>query len=128
MEVVVIDTSIVIDYLRGRYRLLLKLLERQKDKKIKLLLPVVVLLELEAGSSMENHRTHEKVTNLLSRIERVEVDEAPASLAGTLIRHRRIISDPIDALVAAVAVTREATLCTLNTKHFKNIPNLKLYR
>ncbi len=128
MEVVIIDTSIIIDYLRGRSQLLLKLLEHQKDKKIKLLLPVVALLELEVSSSMENLSTHERVLNLLSPIERVEVDEECSVLAGQFIRRKNVTTDPIDALIAAITVIHNAELTTLNIKHFKNAPNLNFYK
>lgn len=128
MELVVIDTSIIIDFLRGRSRTLLKLLERQKNKKIKLLLPVVVLLELEVGSSMESLETHEKVFKLLSPIERLEVNEECAILAGQAIRRKRAVTDPIDALISAMTVSRGAKLTTRNTKHFKNFPNLTFYK
>jgi len=128
MELVVVDTSVVIDYLRGQSPLLLKLLERQKDKKLKLLLPAVVWLELEVGASMENMEIHEKVASLLSPIERIEVNEEQAVLAGQLIRRKKILTDPVDTLIAAAAVKKGAKLVTLNVKHYKNIPNLKLYK
>jgi len=50
-----------------------------------------------------------------------------ARIRGHLRRSGQIIPDP-DLLIAAIALYRNFTLVTHNTRHFSRIPDLKLYQ
>ena len=127
MDLVVLDTSVIIDYTRGHSRYFLDLLDSHKTGKIKLLLPVAALFELELGTSMEILEKREELLDSLSSLERLEVSEDVAILAGQSIRRGKIADAPLDAFIAATAVLSGAKLAILNRRHFRSFPGLTLY-
>lgn len=121
----VIDTSILIDYLRGGRRweeLLGKL-----DKDAKLYLPTIVIFELFSGKSTTNHDTASKINEFLKFFQKVELNERIARRAGELFRDMNKNLGAPDYIIAATAVELNATLVTLNIGHFAQITHLALY-
>ena len=111
-----LDTDILIDFLRGRVeaRTLLASYEERGDRP---LISVVSVTELWAGS-----RPAEKSATaaLLSALGKIPVSEKIASLAGDfLCTYRRSHSVELaDALIAATAADSSAILVTRNAKHY----------
>jgi tRNA(fMet)-specific endonuclease VapC len=77
-------------------------------------------------------RVEQNLTNLFRFIQVVPVvnyDEACAESYSHIRVALRQMGRPtgeVDALIASVAITYDATLVTNNTRHFQHIPNLKL--
>lgn len=123
---VVVDSSILIEKIRWGSKYYDQLLELEKLGEIIIYIPVVVITELWAGKSMFRKKDSQIVEHLISTMRRIDIDERIARLSGELVRSVNI--QPIDALIAASAVINDSQLATLNTKHFKNINGLKLYK
>lgn len=123
---VVIDSSIIIDYIRGSFGLFEDLAFLSKKKSIRLYIPTVVVLELWKGQSMESEDVAIKVERMLRICKISTLTEQIAKHAGELIR-KGIIIDFIDACIAATALYLDAQLATQNRKHFEKVKRLKLF-
>jgi predicted nucleic acid-binding protein len=112
-----LDTSVVIDHLRGDERAV-RLLVEAAERAVELWSVTVVRTEVLAGMrAVEATATRQ----LLDALRWVEVTVELADRAGALARsylrsHRRV--DTVDYLIAAAAQSLDAELKTCNTKHF----------
>jgi predicted nucleic acid-binding protein len=120
---VVVDTSILIDHLRGDARAH-RLLDGAFSGGERVTASVVTKVEVLAGM----HQEEEAATRrLLSILEWVPVDDGLAEAAGELARqHLRSHSgvDPVDFIIAATVDLLGAKLWTRNRKHFPMFPDL----
>jgi len=121
----VIDTSILIDYLRGGT--LWEKLIRSLEKDTEIYLPTIVVFELFSGKSTSNPKIAKEINNFLSYFQRVELTEDIAKRAGKLFRDVNKNLGAPDYIIAASALELNATVVTLNTKHFEQITNLNIY-
>lgn len=120
-ELLLLDTDVIIDYLRGQVDAVAYL----ESLANPLLVSVVTVAELYSGVREGEER--EALEIFLSAFERVPVSEEIA-VKGGLYRRDYGKSHKIglaDALIAATAEIRGATLVTLNTKHFPMITSVK---
>lgn len=115
-ESILIDTNIIIDHLRGKSAALEFLELNIKDGK-KLLLSVIARVELMSGMRPDEEA---KIESFLSIFEEVVINRDVAVIAGrymnTYARSHGL--NTADAIIAASAKFRSATLYTLNIKHF----------
>lgn len=120
----VIDTSVLIDHLRGDERAA-RLLREAVQAGHELWSATVVRVEILAGM----RRGEERATHaLLSAIRWQELSSEIADLAGDLARrfmksHRGV--DTVDYVIAGTAQALDATLKTQNVKHFPMIKDLQ---
>lgn len=110
----IFDTDVIIDYLRGQpdARSYVRTLTNP------LLISTITIAELYSGVREGAERL--ALDSFLSNFEKVFVDEA-ITVRGGLFRRDYGRSHKIglaDALIAATAELRNATLVTLNIKHF----------
>lgn len=122
---VVLDTSILIDYLRGGTKWEVFLTGADKDTE--LLLPTIVIFELFSGSSTKNLQKRQDMTDFLKEFRKIDLDEMIAKRAGELYRDVSKTLQVPDYIVAASALENNASVVTLNRKHFQEIPSLSLY-
>lgn len=122
----VIDTSILIDHLRGG-KTWKNFLVEIKGEDISLSIPTIVIFELFSGKSTQNSYIVNKIAKLLKNFQQIELDERIAKRAGMIYRDISKTLQVPDYLVAASALEVGATVLTLNRKHFQEIPNLSLY-
>ena len=121
----VLDTSVLIDHLRGRPTAAIELIPGAIARGDELWSSYVVRAELLAGM-----RAEEEVAtrDLLRLVSWVDVDESVSEGAGALGR-RYLRSHPgievADLVVAALALELEAELKTTNLKHFPMFKGLK---
>ena len=121
----VLDTSVLIDHLRGRPRAATEIIPSAIARGDELWSSYVVRAEVLAGMrSGEETATRD----LLRLVSWVEVDEAMTEAAGALGRrflrsHRGI--DVADLLVAALTQALDAELMTTNLKHYPMFEGLK---
>jgi predicted nucleic acid-binding protein len=119
-ERLLIDTDVLIDYLRDRAEAV-SYLEALTES---LLVSVITVAELYAGVREGAERT--KLDEFIRAFEIVPVDQEVA-VRGGLYRRDYIKSHNIglaDALIAATAELRQAALVTLNSKHFPMLANV----
>tara|TARA_Y100000310_G_C20450344_1_gene700404 strand:+ start:402 stop:788 length:387 start_codon:yes stop_codon:yes gene_type:complete len=119
--VIVIDSNILIDYLRGHApakRFIMDL----PDQGV--LFSAVVETELLAGQENKDVVVRAMLLQMLSKWSKVPVDNTIAMMAGDIVREYGVQTP--DALVAATALESESILYTNNIKHFHHIKNLKV--
>lgn len=124
---ILLDTNVVVAHLKGNATVSARLADRIEDVAV----PALVVAELDYGAkaSARPAENLERLATFLECIEVVPFDEAAASTYGTLRAKLRAIGKPtgeIDALIAAVALSRSAILVTHNTRDFENIEHLQL--
>lgn len=126
MSKILIDTSIIIDYLR------------QKDKSKTLLyffgshhyqiyISIITHSESYAGKSIwERKAAMEVLEKLLSNIEILPLEEKISKKAGQISANNNNL-EIVDAIIAATAISHKLDLATLNVKDFEKIKNIKLF-
>jgi predicted nucleic acid-binding protein len=121
---VLVDTSVLIDHLRGN-RGARDALEEVVARGDRLAASVVVKVEILAGMRPEEERLTRR---LLDAVEWFPVTDPIAERAGELANrflrpHPGV--DPVDYIIAATATIHEASLWTQNLKHFPMFPDLR---
>ncbi|EKD65147.1 MAG: hypothetical protein ACD_50C00175G0002 [uncultured bacterium] len=121
----VVDTSILIDYLRGGaiWQDFLTTAPRNTE----LFLPTIAVVELFSGKSTKKASVAKDISDLLTLFTDIELDETIARKAGELRRDIGTHIDPQDYIVAASALSIGGEVLTLNRKHFEQIPQLSVY-
>jgi len=116
-----LDTCIVIDVLRGREAALAFVNGLAEAPS----LSAITATELIAG--VRNAQERRQIERLLEVYAVHDIGLEAASLAGDYLRQYGPSHgiDPIDALIAATATTRDLPLATLNLKHFPMFKGLK---
>lgn len=127
MSNIVVDTSVIIDHIRGTSDNLRALQAYKISHGIQLLVPHIVIVELFVGRETQRKVGREKVERILQKFELVGLSFSSAKIAGTLIRTYKQIPDPFDLLIAAIAIEYKAEIATHNKKHFEQIKGLGLY-
>jgi predicted nucleic acid-binding protein len=121
--VIVVDTSVLIDHLRGdaHARDALREAALAGERLVaSVLTKVEILAGMRAGEEKATHR-------LLDSLDSIDVDDVVAELAGMLANkylrsHPGV--DPVDYVIAATAQHLGAELWTRNLKHFPMFPGL----
>lgn len=124
---IVVDSSIIIDYLRGgkNWEELISSAETEQD--VQLFLPTIVIFELYSGTSTKNVKKLQEMIYFISQFQRIDLNENIARLAGELSRDVQQHIQAPDYIIAASALQMNAQVVTLNKKHFEQIPNINLY-
>lgn len=122
---VVVDTSVLIDHLRGD-AFARDALRTAAQAGERLSVSVLTKVEILAGMrAPEEHATR----RLLESLNLIEVDDVIAERAG-MLANRYLRShpgvDPVDYVIAATAQQLDAELWTRNLKHFPMFPGLSL--
>jgi predicted nucleic acid-binding protein len=120
----ILDTCILIDYLRGEqsvYDLLVN------NSEIKLSMSTVTMMELVIGAF--NKREVNYIQKAFAKIEIIYIDNDISEIAEDLIikyskSHNLQIDD---ALIAATSLKMNIELITYNISDFSFIPNIRLY-
>ena len=118
-----IDTNILIDHLRGE-RAATAFLLHVEEGRVQASVSVITEYELLAVPRLTAQQAHE-ITRLLALMPRLAVTSRVARRAAEL--RRRYQTNVVDALIAATASLRHATLVTRNVKDFRSIKGLRLH-
>ena len=121
----ILDTCILIDYLRGDpgvYDLLVK------DESIKLSMSTITMMELILGAL--NKREVNYIQKAFKKIDIIYIDEDISKMAENLImKYSKSHSLQIDdALIAATSIKMKVKLITYNISDFRYIQDLQLYQ
>lgn len=122
----VIDTSVLIDFLRGGI-IGKELFDKVEKQTQELFIPTIVIFELFSGTSSKNPLVKTKIINFIRNFKRIELTEELAMRAVELYRQIGKHIGPQDYIIAASALDLGATVLTLNRKHFEQIPGLVIY-
>lgn len=122
---VVIDTSIIIDFIRGGSKWEDFIKNTPEDTEF--YLPTIVIYELFSGESTRQAGHVKVINDFLRYFRRIELNEEIAILAGELYRDVSKNFGVEDYVIAASALEVNAEVLTFNIKHFQQIPNLKIY-
>jgi len=121
VEIVLVDTCILIEILRGKSNLLKGIFDRN------FAINSIVYMELLQGT--RDKQGVAKLEKFLKRFDLIHIDKEISEKALKLIKtysksHGLIIAD---AMIAATAIEKDIELLTLNFKDFKFISGLKIY-
>lgn len=122
---IVLDTSVLIDHLRGRPSAAVELIPEALERGDELWSSHVVRAELLAGMRADEEATTRRLIRLISW---AEVDEAVSEAAGLLGRRYGRSYPGIevaDLIVAALAQHLDAELRTKNVKHYPMFEGLR---
>ncbi|SRR6266568_3729324 len=124
MKKFLLDTSIIIDFLRSKdktstihYRL----------AKEKLFTSILTYTELFAGKSVwEKKQARQELETIFTDISILPLNKTTAEKAGFFkATYKNLYL--VDAIIAATAITENIQLVTLNTKDFAQIKEIKLF-
>lgn len=124
---IVIDTDVLIDMFRNHipavdfFNLLIE--DYQQNE---ILFSTITTIELIAGSYCTNFGYRENTLHFLSNLNEVSISNKIAVLSGDIKREYHLTLP--DAIIAATAITEDATLITRNIKDFERVKGLKLRR
>ena len=124
---IVVDTSILIDHLRGG-KIWENFTNIHKGEDIKLLTPTIVVFELFSGQSSKEIKIRRRMNKLLENLQLIELDAKIARKAGEIFRDSSKTFEVPDYVIAASALVIGAEVITLNKKHFEQIPGLKIFK
>ena len=123
-----IDTDTIIFALRGDSSVLAKF---EENKNLPFSISMITYAELGVGAKRtQNEQKNMIKVNHIRDIYPIEelnegVMEVFADIKAKMFDKAIRIED-MDLLIAATAIYNELTLVTNNTKHFENVPNLKI--
>lgn len=127
MNNLLLDTSVLIDHLRG-YKPSTEFLEAAFNSGALVTISAVTEMELHAGKSMEDPAIEGDVLKFLKLFKTLPVTSNIARQAGLLLRrHRHQGLTPIDAIIASTAMKHNATLITRNIKHFRMVKGIIVF-
>ena len=124
MQSLLFDTDVIIDHLRGYQPATHYLLEKKSNS---LFVSAITVSELFSGiKTTEEQNNAESILQLLQTIP---VDHEIAVIGGRFRKEYKNSHGTglMDALIAATALHHEATLITLNTRHFPMVKTIKPY-
>lgn len=117
-----LDSDILIDYLRGNENANNFLLESRKTSN--LYISLISIAEIYSGKDILDFKKRENINEFLDKFYKITVNEEISKNAGLLRLNYKI--PMADALIAASAFSFGLILATKNLKHFANIKNLKV--
>ena len=120
LEILMIDTDVIIDYLRGQ----VDAVSYIEGLTNPLLISVITVAELYSGVREGEER--KTLDSFIAAFELVPVTEAIAVKGGLYRRDFRKSHNVglADAIIAASAEAKGATVVTLNDKHFPMLPSV----
>ena len=123
-----IDTNIIIYRLKNLGYVNAHFLKNE-DKHMSLSVVSYGELVFGARKSKAVEKNMETVNVIKSIFPLIEITSEIMNIFGEIKAYTQKIGktiDDMDLLIAATAITNNFTLVTHNTKHFENIPNLKI--
>lgn len=124
---VVIDTNILIDYIRrsnSADSYFVKLLKSKPSLEI--VISIITIQELYVGQSSKITQKEQFFLKVINSLKVLSYDGRVAKLAGEIMRDTKIQVQFADAAIAATAILNKAQLFTLNKKDFIGVKKLIL--
>jgi predicted nucleic acid-binding protein len=128
VETLCLDTDILIDFLRGKIRDIIK----QLEEEFQLTTTTISLFELYYGAyKTKKERNVKSVDELAERLEALRFTDKSAKLSGWIMSELEKTGQVVDfrdIMVAGIVLENDIKLFTKNVKHFGKINGIKLYR
>ncbi len=124
-EILLIDTDVIIDYLRGNSKAINYIEKMQKNHNC--YLTTITIAELYSG--VRDGEEMQILDQFISEFHIAHLNEKTAKKSG-LFRRDYSKNHGVglaDCMIAAIAEELEAILVTLNTKHFPMLDNVRTY-
>ncbi len=119
---IIIDTSILIDYLRTKdFNSKYAKLKTEND----LIISLITIAELYSGKSAKKEKQKKIIEKILESLEIIIPDIKIAKEAGKLRAEYQLSLG--DAFIAALALDLNVPLATLDVRDFKQIDGLKMW-
>ena len=127
---VCLDTSILIDHLRG-IKQTVEFVKRLEESGMALMTTAVNSFELYYGAyrSKRQDKNQDATKVLLSRLIILDLTDASSLEAGrilALLEEKGNLIGFRDALIAAIAITHKVPLATRDVEHFSRVPGLEV--
>lgn len=125
MAMIVADTEVLIDALRGREPARTRIADALAAGQ--LATTAITAFELRSGADTDRARAN--IEQLLAPLEILPFDDSAAQRAGKIRRALEAAGRPIgmaDYLIASICLTRGASLATRNRSHFVRVEGLAL--
>lgn len=126
MTKILVDTSIIVDFLRKKDRENTLFFHLTNDK-YELYISIITHTECYAGKSVwESRQAMNELEILLGEIKILPLEENISKKAGEI--NAKYGTDILDAIIAATSIIHKLDLATLNTKDFEKINGIKLFK
>ncbi|MBI2008039.1 type II toxin-antitoxin system VapC family toxin [Candidatus Amesbacteria bacterium] len=125
LKKVVIDSDVIIDFLRTSQGSFLELLDLSRMRKIKLFVSSITAIELYSGNDLKQRKL---VDEVLDKLNVVVVDRKLALMVGEARGKLGKSVGFADLIIGATCKFLGAELATRNKKHFEEIPGLKFWK
>ncbi len=126
MENIIVDTDVVIEYLRTEDKAETLLIELIRKHDISL--TPITEFELFMGAKTSRHKNDLKM--LFNEIEVMPFDFGCGEVAAKIwkdLKEKHQHLEIRDIFIASIAIHNDAWLCTFNKKHFKGIKEIKIW-
>jgi predicted nucleic acid-binding protein len=124
------DTDFLIDVMAGEARAIGKAKELAgASVPVMVGTPTIFELYVGVGLSVRSSEEREKIFRVLRSLTQLPLDTQSATRAGLTYAQRikeGVKIDPVDAMLAGIAVENHQSLLTRNKKHFLGIPELEV--
>ena len=127
MENILIDTDIVIEYLRSRDKVSTELVRLLRDHVV--YISAISEFELFLGARTERHLNDLEM--VFNQVVVIPFDFGCGRIAADIWRNRETTHQNLeikDIFIASIAIYEDLWLRTFNEKHFKGIEKLKLWQ
>jgi len=127
MVKLVLDSDVIIDYLRTGKGALPVVLGLQEKGEAEACISTVTVMEILAGESVVGEK-RKNLDALVNELRVVSFDREVAALCADLKRGRKLQIALADLIIAATAVSLAGKLVTRNRKHFVGIEGVGFWR
>jgi tRNA(fMet)-specific endonuclease VapC len=122
----ILDSDIIIDFLRNEKKIVLKILKLKESEELKTTsINAFEILKGYFAISRKEESIFQFINSLSILDFNYESSETAAKIFDTL-KKQGLAIDPLDLFIASIAIANNEILMTRNIKHFERIPNLKL--
>ncbi len=123
-----IDTDIIIEYLRGNKIVVKRLIDLLNKR---LFITTISIAELFYGiyQSSKVKENHEKFRDFLSNVEILTIEFENCKTFGKIkskLKKEGNLIDNLDLFIACICLDNNLTLVTNNEKHFRRLKDLKI--
>lgn len=125
MEQVLVDTSMLIDYLRCKEKNKTPFYRIFSQPKYQPVISLITVTELWAGQSLKDKKTLRVVEELVKKCKVIYLNLKTGKRAGEILRQTNYQVSFQDAQIAALALENQLPLFTLDTQGFRKIKGLK---
>ncbi len=126
MNTVLVDTSIIIDYLHRKDKTKSLFFKVFQQSDYQAVISLITITELWAGKSSAQKETLNKMHEIINHCQVVLPTIKVAKLAGQLLREANYEISYQDAEIAAAAIENKIPILTLNKKDFQKLSRVKL--